>query len=207
MEDQWLTMAKRLEALAITGMTYTEDPYKIERYEEIQKIAFQMMADLGNVPVERIESLVTPYSKGYSTPKSEVRGVVIKEDKVLLVKEKADGLWTLPGGFADTGISPAENTKKEVFEEAGIEVEVAHLFALRHKAKWEYEPSVTDFYKMIFICFPINDTPPKIGYETLDVNYFSPNDLPPLSTGRTIERDITEAFAFLANQPQGTIFD
>ena len=206
-ESHWLTLAKRLDAIAATGLAYTKDPYKIERYEEIQKIAHEIMADLGDVPIEKIESLIKPFSRGYETPKSEVRAVVVQENKVLLVQEKADGLWTLPGGFADVGLSPMENTVKEVKEEAGIDVKATHLFALRHKAKWEYDPSVMDFYKMIFICEPLTNEKPTPGYETLAANYFSVDDLPALSTGRTIKRDITEALEFVNLREKLAVFD
>lgn len=87
-------------------MRYSKDDFDKERYGEIASIADQMLAALGKVPVQRIQDLVSDFAQGNATPKIDVRGAVFEDDKVLLVKEASDGLWTLPGGFADVGISP-----------------------------------------------------------------------------------------------------
>jgi len=157
MEDQWLGWAKRLEALSTTGQHFTKDPFDRERYKDI---ACAMMSAIGNVPLERIDDLVSDSAKGYVTPKVDVRGAVIQNGKVMLVREITDGLWTLPGGFADVGLSPSENIVKEVWEEAGVKVEVTGLYSIRHKAKRDYEPDLRDFYKLFFLCRQIDDLEP-----------------------------------------------
>src|SRR5260370_39271322 len=43
---------------------------------------------------------------GYATPKVEVRGAVVRDNQILLVREREDGGWTMPGGWADVGESP-----------------------------------------------------------------------------------------------------
>ena len=103
-----------------------------------------MLSALGSVPIEKIEGLVTDFAKGYATPRIDVRGAVIQNDQILLVQEKADELWSLPGGYADVGLSAAENVAKEISEEANIEVVVRSLYSVRHKAKHAYsqEPVV-----------------------------------------------------------------
>jgi ADP-ribose pyrophosphatase YjhB (NUDIX family) len=200
MEDEWLRIAKRLQAIASTGLFFTKDHHDRERYVEVAKIANQMLSMLGNVPVSRIHSLVSDFAKGYATPRVDVRGAVIRNDKVLLVRESTDGLWTLPGGYADVGLSPQENVVKEIWEEARIRVEVLGLYAIRHKAKHEYDPDARDFYKLFFACQPIDDVEPlPSGLETTDVGYFSYDELPPLSRGRVIEKDIDAAFRFRVN--------
>jgi ADP-ribose pyrophosphatase YjhB (NUDIX family) len=201
MEDEWLRIAKRLQAIASTGLFFTNDHHDRERYGEVAELANQMLSMLGNIPVSRIQSLVSDFAKGYATPRVDVRGAVIRNDKVLMVRESTDGLWTLPGGYADVGLSPQENVVKEVWEEAGIRVEVLGLYAIRHKAKHEYDPDARDFYKLFFACQPINDTEPlPSGLETTDVGYFSHDELPPLSRGRVIEKDIDAAFRFRVNE-------
>lgn len=114
MEPQWLTYGKRLQAIASSGLHFARDQFDRERYEEIASIANEMLADLGGVPIERIEGLVSDFAKGYATPKVDVRGAIVEENKVLLVREKSDGLWALPGGFADVGLSAAQNIAKEL---------------------------------------------------------------------------------------------
>ena len=101
MENRWLTRAKRLQAIASTGLHFARDDYDRERYGEIAEIADSMLGDLGGVPVERIRGLVSDFALGYATPKVDVRGAVVEDGRILLVQERSDRRWTLPGGFAE----------------------------------------------------------------------------------------------------------
>lgn len=207
MEAQWLTYGKRLQAIASTGLHFSHDPFDRERYEEVGAIANEMLASLAGVPIERIEGLVSDYGRGYATPKVDVRGALIEHGKVLLVRERSDGLWTLPGGFADVGLSAAQNIEKEVFEEAGLRVSATRLYGVRHKATAGYSSDVRDFYKMFFLCGRTDDAEARAGMETSEARYFAACDLPPLSRGRTIESDITAAFSFAADTNRAAFFD
>lgn len=207
MEPQWLTYVKRLQAIASTGLHFTRDEFDRERYEEIDTIAKDMLASLASVPIERIEGLVSAHARGYATPKVDVRGALIEDNAILLVQEKSDGLWTLPGGFADVGLSAARNVEKEVFEEAGLKVSAARLYGVRHKASSAYAPDVRDFYKMFFLCERNERTAAKAGTETVDAQFFGLEDLPQLSRGRTIESDVAAAFAFAADPQRPAFFD
>jgi ADP-ribose pyrophosphatase YjhB (NUDIX family) len=206
-EDRWLAWAKRLQSIASTGLHFSADKFDRERYSEIAAIANQMLASLGNVPIGRIEGLVADFAQGYATPKVDVRGAVIENDRVLLVKEIVDGLWTLPGGYADVGISPSENVVKEVWEEASIRVSATGLYGIRHKARHEYDPDARDFYKLFFVCDRVDEAEPAPGIETSAVGFFRLDELPPLSRGKVIERDLAAAFAFRANPTKLTVFD
>jgi ADP-ribose pyrophosphatase YjhB (NUDIX family) len=207
MEPQWLAYAKRLQAIASTGLHFSRDQFDQERYEEIATIANEMLATLGTVPIERIEGLISEFAQGYATPKVDVRGALIEGDAILLVRERSDGLWTLPGGFADVGRSAARNVEKEMHEEAGLHVSARRLYCVRHKAGASYPPDVRDFYKMFFLCSRLDDSPPQPGPETIEVRFFPLGDLPPLSTARVIEADIEAAFSFTAEPQRPTVFD
>ncbi|GHB11900.1 putative ADP-ribose pyrophosphatase YjhB [Salinicola rhizosphaerae] len=206
MESQWLSWAKRLSALAETGLHYCQDKFDRERYEEISALSREMMASLGAVPVERV-ALALGRGEGHVTPKIDVRAAIIDDGKILLVKEKMDGRWTMPGGYAEVGVSAADNTVKEVWEEAGVRVTVSRLFALRHKARHAYPPDVLDFYKLFFLCERLDDAPLDPGHEVHDAGYFSPHELPPLSEPRVIARDIADAFAFHADPRRAALID
>jgi ADP-ribose pyrophosphatase YjhB (NUDIX family) len=207
MEDNWLAHAKRLQALASSGMGFTHDEYDKERYEEIAEIANSMMAEIGQVPIARIEALVSPFAEGYATPKIDVRAAVFQEGKVLLVKEKTDGLWTMPGGYADVGLSAMENVEKEVLEEANLKVRASHMISVRHKAKGGYAQDVRDFYKIFFLCDLLELVEPQAGMETEDAGYFDLGDIPALSKGRIIEEDIHNAWRFSQSDQKVTFFD
>jgi ADP-ribose pyrophosphatase YjhB (NUDIX family) len=206
-EDIWLAWAKRLQSLASTGLHFGAGPFDRERYAEIASIANGMLAALGNVPIARIEGLVPDFGQGYATPRIDVRGAVIENDSVLLVRERGDGLWTLPGGYADVGLSPAENVAKEIWEEATLRVTVRGLYGLRHKAKHDYVPDVRDFYKLFFLCERVDDAKPMPGTETSEVGFFRLDALPQLSRGKVIERDIAAAFEFQRGAAPVTVFD
>jgi ADP-ribose pyrophosphatase YjhB (NUDIX family) len=207
MEDQWLAWAKRLQAIASTGLHFCTNEHDRERYHELAAIAASMLASLGDIPIARVKGLISDFSKGYATPKVDVRGAVIEDGKVLLVRERSDGLWTLPGGFADVGLSPTENVIKEVREEAGIRVSVGALFSVRHKAKRAYEPDIRDFYKMFFLCHRLDAATPQPGPDTLEVAFFAPKNLPALSNGRVIASDIEAAFLFHGSSAQAPMVD
>ncbi len=207
MEDLWLAWAKRLQAIASTGMHYTSGQYDRERYAEIAAIANGMLAALADVPVSRIHDLVPEFSKGYATPLVDVRAAVFDRDRILLVREISDGRWTLPGGFADVGRSPGENVVKEVWEEATLRVRPQALYGVRHKAKHEYDPDARDFYKLFFLCERLDERAPQPGTETAEVGYFGLDAIPPLSTGRVLEKDIRDAFGFKAGPYRLSAFD
>ncbi|BAQ81976.1 MULTISPECIES: NUDIX hydrolase [Pseudomonas] len=207
MESHWLTHAKRLQAIASTGLHFCKDVHDRERYQEVADIAHDMLAQLGNVPVERITDLVSDFAQRYSTPMVEVRGALIEDGKILLVREQHDGLWALPGGYADVGLSAAQNIIKEIHEEAGLQVSVRQLYGLRHKAKGPYKPDHRDFYKLYFLCERQDAEAPVAGSETSDAAFFAPDQLPPLSQGRTVERDIQEAFDFHEGRRSVALFD
>lgn len=207
MENIWLTWAKRLQGIASTGLHFAGGTYDRERYIEVAAIANEMLSYLAGVPVGRIEGMESDFAKGYATPKVEVRGAVFDDEKILLVKERSDGLWTLPGGYADVGMSAGENVVKEIWEEASLRVRVKALYGIRHKAKHEYAPDVRDFYKLFFLCEQTDRLAPKPGLETAAAGFFALDELPPLSTGRVLEKDIVAAVAFKSDPGRLVLFD
>ena len=207
MEDDWLAWSKRIYALASTGVFFGAHEFDKERYQEIADIAQSMMAALGDVPLSRVVELFPDHGSGYVTPKIDVRGAVIRDDQILLVQEKSDGLWTLPGGYADVGYSAAENIVKEISEEAGLEVRATKLYAVFHKAKHEYRADARDFYKFYFLTEEVQDQMPQAGHEVSAADFFSLDALPPLSTGRVIEQHIALAFDFHRDPNQAPRFD
>ncbi|MBT8081919.1 MAG: NUDIX hydrolase [Gammaproteobacteria bacterium] len=207
MEDLWLSLAKRLQSIASTGLHYCQGEFDKERYAEVASIANDMLASLGNVPVARIAELVPDFATGYATPKVEVRGAVIRDEHILLIREACDGLWAMPGGFADVGISPAENIVKEIREEASLTVSASAVYGIRHKAKHEYDPDVRDFYKIFFLCESLDAADPEPGLEATEARFFGLDDLPPLSTGRVLVKDIEAAFRFRDDPQNLLLFD
>ncbi|MEQ8859435.1 MAG: NUDIX hydrolase [Pseudomonadales bacterium] len=191
--DAWLNRVRRLRAIAQTGSAYTTDGYDLERFRELGELAETLLADLTAAAPERIRDLYLP-ERGYPTPKLDVRaGVFVEEGgtaRVLLVRERADGRWSLPGGWADEQESPRQSIEREVEEESGYRVRAQKLVALRDRALHGYRPQrLEHVYKLLFLC-ELSGGAPATSLETTEVGFFGLDALPELSRGRTLAQDI-----------------
>ena len=201
----WLDLAKRIQSIAQVGLTYAENGYDQERYQELQDLSVRIMQNLTDAPVEKIRALFANET-GYQTPKVDVRGVVFEGDKILLVRERLDGCWSLPGGWADVGYSPREVAAKEVREEAGLEVTTGRLLAVLDKKCHPHPPSPYHTYKIFIECHPAGGAL-AAGMETSEVGYFSPDHLPPLSLERITESQIRLLFDLRAHPERPPVVD
>jgi ADP-ribose pyrophosphatase YjhB (NUDIX family) len=205
MENKWLLFAKRIQSIAQAGITYVQNDYDLERYQELRNISIAMMAELTDTPVEKIEKLFASET-GYQTPKVDIRGVVFQNGKILMVHEKIDGCWSLPGGWADIGLTPKEVAVKEVREEAGLEVKAEKLLAVIDKKCHPHPPSPYHTYKFFILCSIVGGDL-AAGMETHDARFFDKDQLPPLSTERNTQSQIELLFDFLENPAKEVILD
>lgn len=153
-----------------------------------------MLAAGHGVPIEAIHppSLT---ERGYATPKCEVRAAIFRDDRILMVRERHDGLWSLPGGFADVNLSPRECVEKEVMEEATLTVRATKLLAVWDSRRHGHPPYIFHLYRLFFRCALVTpDASPAAGLETHDVDWFARDALPPLSLPRITARQITRMF-------------
>ncbi|MCY3574306.1 MAG: NUDIX hydrolase N-terminal domain-containing protein [Chloroflexi bacterium] len=183
--------AQQIAALAKTGLHYTQNDYDGERYRTLLDIAAQMLADAAQADAAEV-ALMLAADDGYITPKVDVRGAVFQDDKVLLVREAVDGLWTLPGGWADVGDAPSEAVEREIREESGYETRAVKLLALEDRRR-RHPPLVHAVYKIAFLCELIGGTA-QTSSETTAVGWFAEDDLPPLSLGRVTAGQIRRWF-------------
>ncbi|MBM7095696.1 MULTISPECIES: NUDIX hydrolase [Alteribacter] len=190
-EERLLEWAKRLKAVSQTGLEYGNDHFDYERYKEMNDLSNEMIAYLSKEKIEEIERLL-PVEKGYATPKMAVRAVVMAEGKLLMVKEAADGLWCLPGGWCDTGVTPGENIEKEVREETGLNVQATKLLAFFDQTKHRPSKTLQHIYTCYFKC-EVTGGAIRGSEETTDVGFFSPDALPPLSIERMTKQQLDVA--------------
>jgi ADP-ribose pyrophosphatase YjhB (NUDIX family) len=190
MSQRRLELLRVLHALARTGLHFCRDEYDRERYEQIERIASELLADGARAVVADVER-EWALETGYVTPKVEVRGAVFRPEdgKVLLVRETADGRWTLPGGWADVNDSPSTAIRREIEQEAGFRVRVVKLAALYDRNLHDHPPSMFHSWKAFFLC-EIEGGEARGSHETDAVEFFSLDALPPLSVGRTTARQI-----------------
>ncbi|QOS81846.1 NUDIX hydrolase [Paenibacillus sp. JNUCC31] len=205
MDMKWLEWAKQIQAIAQTGLTYAKDVYDIERYEELRRISIDILANYTSVNKEKI-ALTFASDSGYATPKVDIRGVVFRGNKILLVREKIDGAWALPGGWGDIGLSPAEVAVKEIKEESGFDVLPIRLLAVLDKKFHDHPPEPYHVYKMFIQCNIVGGTA-EIGVETSAVEFFSLDELPELSLERNTVEQIKTMFEFLEQPDKEVILD
>ena len=201
----WLARARRLQAIAQTGLTYAKDPYDMERYSEVRKIAAELMADGCLGDAERIEGLFR-CDTGYTTPKVDVRAAVFEQGRVLLVREREDGGWTLPGGWADVVDSPSLAAIREVKEESGYDVAVRKLAAVYDRDLHGHPPIPFRVYKLFFLCDLTGGSQAE-SHEISAVGFFGEHEMPPLSLTRTTAAEIAHMFEHYRDPDRPTSFD
>lgn len=190
---RWLDWCQRLQAIAQTGLTFARDPYDRERYEALREIAVEMLAAGSDAEPAVIRDLLAAET-GYATPKVDVRAVVFRDDKLLLVRERSDGGWTLPGGWADVAASPAENVVREVREESGYEVRAERLLAVYDRSLHPHEPPFPfHIYKLFMLCTLVGGAAAST-LETDDVGFFGEHELPELSLTRITRGQVLRMF-------------
>lgn len=199
----WLNWARKLDAMARIGSTFVDDPYEQRRYGELAKIATEMFAELAARPEVELPDLYLP-TEGYVTPKVDVRAAVFDDaGRLLLVREVADGRWSMPGGWADVGDSPATSAQREVLEESGYAARLTRLVGI-----FDAHDATTPFsaYKIVFSGEVVGG---EAGgdHETDGVGFFAAEDLPPLSHRRTPDRVVAAAFAHHGDSSLPALFE
>ncbi len=205
MSFQWLDVAKRLQSIAQAGLTFAEGRYDRERYEQLRDISIEILENFSDADETIIRKLFAAET-GYQTPKVDVRGVVFRDNKILMVREYADNRWALPGGWCEVGLTPRENVEKEVEEEAGLLVKSEKVLAIFDKKCHPHPPDIYAAYKLFILCTETGGTL-QTGIETLDVGFFAKNKLPELSIDRNTESQILQMFKYLEDPDQELIFD
>jgi ADP-ribose pyrophosphatase YjhB (NUDIX family) len=205
-EPDWIRWAREIQAIAQTGLHFSGGSYDRERYERLRDIAVEMFVNRSDATESSIRASFAAQT-GYATPKVDVRGVVLKDRQILLVRESSDGLWTLPGGWADVNDSPSEAVVREVREESGFVTRAARLIALFDRSKHAHQPpSPFHVYKLFIACELLGGSA-QPSSETSEVGFFDPNHLPPLSMGRVTPDQIAICVRAWDDPRSPTLFD
>lgn len=199
-----LAWAREIFSLSQAGLTFNQNPFDLDRYKRLQEISAEMIASQSQVSKE-VALASFSMQAGYVTPKVDVRGAVVQDGKILLVQERMDGKWAMPGGWADLGNAPASVAEREVWEESGYRVKAEKVVAVIDANRIE-PMEFYHAYKLIFLC-RLLEGEPRTSYETLAVDFFDPKDLPPLSSYRTNESMIQEVFAHVEDPNRLAAFD
>jgi ADP-ribose pyrophosphatase YjhB (NUDIX family) len=203
--DHWLSIAKRINSIAQSGLTFSKDKFDKERYNELLNLSLLILTNITEIDTKKLDFIFNR-SIGYQTPKVGVRAVVFKDEKLLMVKEKMDNKWCLPGGYADTGMTPSETIINEVKEESGFDVKPVRILGLIDYNKHQDKPFPFDIYQIFMECEIIGGEA-ETGIETSEVAFYSADDLPELSERRVTRGQIIKMFELHQNKDSEPIFD
>ncbi|MBB5353168.1 ADP-ribose pyrophosphatase YjhB (NUDIX family) [Haloferula luteola] len=201
MPKDLLALSREIKGLAETGLRYSDGAFDRERYQRLHEIASELLQT-------QVPNFIWPVEFGYPTPKVDSRAAVIDEGKILLVRERSNGLWTLPGGWMDADHSPSENAVREVLEESGYTVRARKLVAVWDKAKHGHpaEPEYT--YKLLFLCELLGGgEPPSHDHEISEIRWFAPTELPEMCPHRASPEYVAAAFRHHADLDLPTEWD
>src|SRR6195952_1389647 len=207
-DPDWLSLAREIQALAQTGLAFSKDPYDLDRYAALRRLAARIMAEQTGADVGRIEALFDGET-GYATPKVGVRGAVFDAfGRILMVRETADeNRWTLPGGWADVNQTPAQSVVREVFEESGYIARAVKLAAVWDRARQAQPPTAFSIVRMFFVC-SLEGGSAATSLETSEVGWFAEADIPAdLSLRRTSPHHIGRMFVHWREPGLATEFD
>lgn len=203
--DQFTKWATNLQSIAQAGLHYGKDVFDRERYEQVRKIAGEMMQAKTGLSKEQIKTLFLG-DEGYQTPKIETRAAIFKDAKILLVRERMAQEWSLPGGWNDYDQTTAQNCVKEAREESGRIVKPVKLIAVQDRNHHNKPILATHVTKIFYLCkeisreFVPND-------ETDACDYFALDNLPKLSLDRNTKEQIEMCFKASKDPNWQTLFE
>jgi ADP-ribose pyrophosphatase YjhB (NUDIX family) len=196
--EPWIDWVRRLQAVSEAGLEYATDPYDLKRYEEVARLAGEVAGQ---------GSGLDRHGAGHPTPKVDVRGALVRDGRVLMVREVADGGWTLPGGWADIGEPPSASVEREVREESGVAVRAVKLIAVHDRDRHNFPPHAHHIFKLFFLVEETGEPHGEPDDEVDGVGWFGLSELPPLSSGRTTRGQLELALAHAARPERPTDFD
>lgn len=203
-QPKWIEWAREIFSLSQAGLAYSKNEFDLARYKRLKEITAEMLESQSELSKEAVLESFSMQA-GYATPKIDVRGAVVRDGKILLIQERTDGKWAMPGGWADLGDAPASVAEREVWEESGYRVKAEKVVAVLDANR--IQPM--EFYhafKIIFLCTLVGGEP-RTSNETSAVDFFDLNELPPLSKYRTDETMLQEVFAHVMESSRPTAFD
>jgi 8-oxo-dGTP pyrophosphatase MutT (NUDIX family) len=102
------------------------------------------------------------------------------QGRVVLVKDKPSGLWGAPSGIVDPHELPSDAAVREVWEEAGVYVELTQILGVFAGERFSVVYPNGDQLagvETVFAARVINGVPRADQEETSDARFFDPGDI------------------------------
>lgn len=207
MQPPLAAFLEQVLATAQAGLTYSKDPFDIGRFEALRAATVALIASQSELDPTAIGDWIA-LDNGYPTPKLDVRALILDETgQILLVQERSDGAWTLPGGWCDIGDSPAGAVVREVVEETGLVCRTVQLLALFDKLKHPHPPQLPHAHKAFFLCEVTGGQLLGETNETQGAGYFPIDALPTLSRHRVVASQLRTLHDQVRQGRRETLFD
>lgn len=203
-EDRLVKLGKELQFIGQVGETYTKDAFDLDRFKRIRGISAEILSIKSDISIEKVKDLFCNET-GFQTPKLDVRGAIIKENKILLVQER-NYTWSLPGGWVDVNDSIKTSVIKEVHEEAGLRVVPTKLIAIQDRNVHNSPKYAYGITKAFVLCEVIDGHFIE-NIETIKSAYFSIEDLPNLAEEKVNKSQIKMCLHAAKNEDWQTLFD
>ncbi len=194
-----------IAAQAKNGTHWSRDHYDRERFERILQLTAELLASALN---ERPASVTRWYTDEPGTITSKV-GVSVStfdsDGRLLLVQRRDNGRWAPPGGIVEYGETLATAAAREALEESGVHVRITKLIGIYETRRHGFK-TIYSWQHVSFLAELLSGTPGPSD-ETLDVGYFTREQVAamPLSSGH--EDPIQDAFAIYHHPATKTFFD
>ena len=199
-------LGTKLQSIAQAGLTYSTDPYDRLRFKEILDLSSNILSN-GDINQENFIKEIFDKEYSYPTPKIGVLAAIFKDNKIMLVQEKDNHKWSLPGGWADVGDSPRQSILKEIREETNLDVNIIKFAALLDRNKYLEIPMWPSVYKCFFICQIKSGEAKCDNLETIALDFYNKNNLPELSLDRVTYSQIMLMFDHYNNPELPTSYD
>ncbi|QWG33452.1 NUDIX hydrolase [Bacillus mycoides] len=107
---------------------------------------------------------------------------VLNDQEQILLQQRRNGMWGVPGGVVELGESTEEAGRREVLEETDIEIGTLQLVSVFSGEEFFVQlPNGDEFYPItiVYLCRDIKSGSLKAdGVESLHVQFFDLNGLP-----------------------------
>jgi 8-oxo-dGTP diphosphatase len=182
--------------IAKIGKKFSQDPYALDNYEELYTLGQEMASNM--MPPQDV---CTIFERDvYPTPNLSVRVMITDQNnRILFVRERQDGLWSIPGGWVDLFQSVQQAAIAEALQEAGVTVKINRILAMFQREKHKDYPTLIS-ETCIYFHAVVESGEPHPGFETLDTMWISVDEgLPPLSRKNSKEEIMISWECYIKN--------
>jgi len=131
------------------------------------------------------------WNKEHSLPKNKkfswrpsAYGLIIKRNRILLIKSRLHGMWECPGGGIELGEKILDGLAREVYEETGCKITVKNKQPLYVDDNYFFALNKNKYFHtipMVFLASPqgaLKNAKPRDTKEVADIAWFDLSKLP-----------------------------